>query len=386
MKTVSFQAKADSLGNSLSALNGSKPDLAIVFGHRALLEDASNLKTLHEAMPTANLVGCSTSGEIYDDRTAENTLTVMAMQFEATPTKVATAAISGTSDSSKAAGQSLGEALKSDDLNSIMVLSPGLNVNGSALVAGIREACGEKATVFGGLAGDGTDFQKTVTVLNDKSFEDQVVAIGFYGTNLQVGTGSRGGWQGFGPIRKVTKADANVLYELDGKPALELYKQYLGDRADDLPASGLLYPFAILSEDQAETGLIRTILDVSEEEGSLTLAGDLPTNSLVRLMHADNDALIDGAEAAANDASVDDTDSNSAAICVSCVGRRIVMGNQVDDEVESVRDILGSQIPIVGYYSYGEICPFQESGFSELHNQTMTVTVLREDAGASTAA
>ncbi|MEM6901932.1 MAG: FIST N-terminal domain-containing protein [Pseudomonadota bacterium] len=386
MRTVSFQAKADNLDQSLTALNGNSPDLAIVFGSRDLLENTGNLKSLYAAMPTANLVGCSTSGEIYDDRTAENTLTVMAMQFDATPTKVTTAAISSESDGSKMAGQSIGEALQSTDLNSIMVLSPGLNVNGSALVAGIRDVCGEKTTVFGGLAGDGTDFQKTVTVLNDQSFEDQVVAIGFYGSKLLVGTGSRGGWQGFGPIRRVTKADANVLYELDDKPALELYKQYLGDRADDLPASGLLYPFAILSEDQGETGLIRTILDVSEADGSLTLAGDLPAGSMVRLMHADNDALVDGAEAAANDANQHGADANGAAICVSCVGRRIVMGNEVDDEVESVRDILGGQIPIIGYYSYGEICPFQESGFSELHNQTMTVTVLREDAGASTAA
>lgn len=336
------------------------------------------ISALRDAMPGAQVVGCSTAGEINSERTTENALSIMGIKFDATPVKVVTAQIAADEDGSYNAGKTLATDLQTSDLQAIMVLSPGLNVNGSALVNGIRDVCDDGTVVFGGLAGDGTAFGITRTLFNGETFTDKVVAVGFYGTSLQVGTGSRGGWQAFGPVRRVTKAKNNVLEKLDGKSALELYKQYLGERADELPASGLLYPFAILSEDQAETGLIRTILDIDEANGSLILAGDLPENALVRLMHADNDALVDGAEEAAEEANSIGGDGQAAAICVSCVGRRIVMGNSVDDEVESVAEVLGVNAPIIGYYSYGEICPFTETGLPELHNQTMTVTLLRE--------
>ncbi|HCI47589.1 MAG TPA: hypothetical protein DFI00_09870 [Rhodospirillaceae bacterium] len=378
MQVVTISSDGSDFGTSLAGLTTAQPDLGIVFGNRGLLEDPAVISALRDAMPGAQVVGCSTAGEINSERTTENALSIMGIKFDATPVKVVTAQIAADKDGSYNAGRTLATDLQASDLRAIMVLSPGLNVNGSALVNGIRDVCDDGTVVFGGLAGDGTAFGITRTLFNGDTFTDKVVAVGFYGTSLQVGTGSRGGWQAFGPVRRVTKAKNNVLEELDGKSALELYKQYLGERADELPASGLLYPFAILSEDQAETGLIRTILDIDEANGSLILAGDLPENALVRLMHADNDALVDGAEEAAEEANSIGGDGQAAAICVSCVGRRIVMGNSVDDEVESVAEVLGVNAPIIGYYSYGEICPFTETGLPELHNQTMTVTLLRE--------
>ena len=271
-----------------------------------------------------------------------------------------------------------------NDLKGIFVLAPGVNINGSELVKGFRDVLPAGVALTGGLAGDGTRFQETRTILNGDTFKSHVVAVGLYGKDLVVGAGSKGGWKPFGPARRVTKSQGNVLFELDGKPALQLYKDYLGERAAELPASGLLYPFAIMRDDRSTIGLIRTILNVDHEANSLVLAGDLPPDSLVCLMHADPELLAAGSEAAATEALAASpaNDADSLSIFVSCVGRRLVMGEDTDEEIESALGVLGKGSHVCGFYSYGEICPFNVTGKAELHNQTMTITHIQERPAA----
>jgi hypothetical protein len=210
---------------------------------------------------------------------------------------------------------------------------------------------------------------------------DRLTCVGFYGEKLLLSHGSFGGWSPFGPARKVTRSEHNVLFELDGEPALEVYKRYLGEHAKDLPASGLLFPFAMLGSDHNEVGLIRTILGIDEAQGSLTLAGDIDTNGYLKLMHASTDALVDGAESAAEAAKAMQTPNGPAlALLVSCVGRKLVMGGRVDEEVEAVADVIGKNTTLTGFYSYGEISPFNLATECKLHNQTMTITVISEAA------
>lgn len=208
-------------------------------------------------------------------------------------------------------------------------------------------------------------------VLSDRN----VVGVGFYGEKIHIGHGSFGGWQPFGATRRVTRSTANVLYELDGAPALDIYKRYLGEYAKELPASGLLFPFAMLGEDHSESGLIRTILGVNEQDGSLTLAGDIVQDGYLRLMTASTDALVDGAESAAEAAQRIFTKGKPClALLVSCVGRKLVMGGRVDEEVEAVGDVFGQHATLTGFYSNGEISPYVKSSVCQLHNQTMTIT------------
>jgi hypothetical protein len=282
-------------------------------------------------------------------------------------------------DDSFAAGERLGRQLAAPGLKAVMVFGPGVQINGSALVDGITSIIGSSIPITGGLAGDGGAFKQTFTLGPDGVCDNAVVAVGLGGEALRFGHGSFGGWEPFGPARKVTRCANNVLFELDGEPALDVYKRYLGDHAKELPASGLLFPFAMLGEDHSAIGLIRTILGVDEATGSLTLAGEIDPNGYLKLMHSSTDKLVNGAEAAAEAAAqMLNNPGESVAILVSCVGRKLVMGNRVDEEVEAVGDVFGSKATLTGFYSYGEISPFTPGASCKLHNQTMTITYLSE--------
>ena len=378
-----FSAKSDKAGleAALAKAKAIAPQISLLFAAPGFFKDGQEIeKTV--AASGISIIGCSTAGEISGEGVSDNSFSLVAMHFDATDVKTAEAPLKSP-EQSRQAGQDIGKKLNSPKLSSIFVLSPGLNVNGSEFAKGISDSVGKNVIITGGLAGDGTTFASTYTLLNGKVHGDYAVAFGLYGDKVKVKSGSRGGWKPFGPIRRVTKAVSNVLYELDGKPALKLYKEYLGDKAKDLPSSGLLYPFALLrEEDRQETGIIRTILAVDEKTESLTLAGDMPQGGLVRLMHADTDSLVEGARGAAEEANAHSRKGNSATLLVSCVGRKIIMGSDVDEEVEAVIGEIGKNSAFAGFYSYGEICPFSETGFSELHNQTMTITHISEDQAA----
>jgi len=264
----------------------------------------------------------------------------------------------------------------------VLVLSDGLNVNGSELVKGLNDTLGGDVVVTGGLAGDGTDFKRTWVIKDRTPIGGYVTAIGFYGDHVKLGHGSKGGWDKFGPERLVTQSKGNVLYELDGRPALQLYKEYLGNRAAGLPATGLLFPLAIRTSTSDSKVLVRTILAVDEAAQSMTFAGDIPEGVLAQLMRANFDRLVQGASEAATLAvnKQDDaaTPSPTLSIAISCVGRRLVLGERTEEEIEATLDILPKGSSQVGFYSYGEISPYA-SGACDLHNQTMTLTTISED-------
>jgi hypothetical protein len=259
----------------------------------------------------------------------------------------------------------------------VLVISDGQNVNGSELVAGLTRHLPQGVTLTGGLAGDGDRFQETLVLWDGPPEPDRIAVIGLYGDHIKVGFGSMGGWDPFGPERLITRSDGNILYELDGQPALDLYKKYLGEHARNLPASGLLFPLSLRTA--AGENVVRTILGVNEAEHSLTFAGDMPQELHARFMMANFDRLIDGAIGAAQTSyeAIGNT-APELALLISCVGRKLVLKQRIEEEVEGVRDTLGNDTILAGFYSYGEISPFTPSATCELHNQTMTITTLSE--------
>jgi len=353
--------------------------LVLIFGKANHMKENSLIADIKKRYPLAKILGCSTSGEIIGTNVVDNSIIVTAVQFDSSHISENSINIQSVEDSFDA-GKNLVKGFNSAGLKHIFVLSDGLNVNGSELVAGMRSELPAGVQVTGGLAGDGADFKETVVINNSGTAGSKMIsAIGLYGENLSIGYGSFGGWDSFGIDRLVTKSKANVLYELDNSPALELYKSFLGEQAQALPASGLLFPLSMRTETDAQP-VVRTILAVDEDNQSLTFAGDIPEGSYVRLMKANIDRLIDGAVSAAH-TSVEPLNKQNPelAILISCVGRKLVLKQLIEEEVEGVKNVVGNDAAITGFYSYGEISPFSKDAKCELHNQTMTITTFKEN-------
>ncbi len=354
------------------------PDLILVFGHREMLSNSPIVTMLRQAYPKSIITGCSTSGEIIGVNVNDNSITTTGVLFEKTKLDYAEINIENFTNSKEAA-ENLVAKLARENLKHVFVLSEGLMVNGTDLVKGLIKVLPEGVNATGGLAGDGALFEKTVVVSNSGITQSGLIsAIGFYGNEIQIGYGSHGGWDSFGVERSVTKSRGNVLFEIDNQPALALYKSFLGEKAKELPSSGLLFPLSMRTVANNEP-VVRTILAVNEDEQSLTFAGDIPEGSFIKLMKANIDRLINGAESAAQ-VSVQPLSNTEAqlAILISCVGRKLVLKQMVEEEVEAVKGVLGESATITGFYSYGEIAPFTEDSHCELHNQTMTVTTFSE--------
>ncbi len=351
--------------------------LVLLFGSTSILKEQKCFDEIKNAYPKAHLLGCSTAGEICDTRVTDDSLVVTAIAFEHTQLKGAQIKI-GEVKNSFQAGEHLARSLDKERLVHVFVVSDGLNVNGSDLVKGLIKYLPDEVTVTGGLSGDGERFEETFVLWDSVPERDAIAVLGLYSDRLKIGYASLGGWDPFGPERLITRSKGSVLYELDGKSALELYKKYLGEHAKDLPASGLLFPLSLRTK-EGETPVVRTILSVNEKDHSMTFAGDVPEGTYARLMKANFDRLIDGAVGAAKTCyEAIGSFSPDLAILISCVGRKIVLKQRIEEEVEGVRDVLGDRTILTGFYSYGEISPFTPNAKCELHNQTMTITTFSE--------
>jgi hypothetical protein len=353
------------------------PDtLVLAFGAKRFQTEARALSDLLRAYPRSHVVGCSTAGEIFGTQVSDDSLSVAVMRLEGGGVRTAVRDVSGANKSFQA-GAELGADLVDADLRGVFVLSDGLLVNGSELVRGFASTLPDGIPLTGGLAGDGARFESTWIARGEKPRSGLVAAVGLYGDRVRIGHGSKGGWDIFGPERRVTRSKGNVLYELDGRPALALYKEYLGERAAELPATGLLFPLALRKNATDRKPVVRTILAVDDAAQSMTFAGDIPEGHLAQLMRANFDRLIDGAHGAAQMVAKA-PEGNVLAIAVSCVGRRLVLGERIEEEVEATLNEMPRGTQQIGFYSYGEISPYAD-GCSDLHNQTMTLTTISED-------
>lgn len=358
-------------------LKGS-PQLVLVFGAGSLVSKPDIFAEIKVMYPNATILMCSSAGEIIDTKVTDGALSLTAIAMEKTKIVGHIVPVLKPEDS-LAVGQELASMLDSEKLVHALVFSDGLRINGSALVQGLTASLPKNVNVTGGLVGDGSNFKHTFLGLDSQATEGKVALLGFYSDNLKVGFGSMGGWDPFGPERLITKSKGNILYELDDRPALELYKEYLGEKAKDLPSSGLLFPLSLtIKTNKGAVEVVRTVLGVNEADKSLTFAGDMPQGTPAKLMRANFDRLIDGASGAANMSLSAIQEKPELAILISCIGRKLVLKERVEEELDAIREKIGSGA-ICGLYSYGEIGPtIQADQQCQLHNQTMTVTIFKE--------
>ncbi|WP_209406031.1 FIST signal transduction protein [Pseudozobellia sp. WGM2] len=354
-----------------------KQPLVLVFGNRFLLEEENCYDEVLELFPDGHIVFGSTSGEILNENVFENSVVLTAIEFEKSNFLIRSKNLADFDGDDELLGQRLIAEFPTENLKHVFVISEGSSVNGSTLITGLEMEKNIDIGLSGGLCGDDARFERTLCSYNSSPKEGEIIAIGLYGESLEITSANFGGWTVFGPLRTTTKSVENVLYELDGKPALDLYKQYLGDKAKDLPKSALFYPLNVDSHDGSEP-LVRTILSIDEKENSMTLAGNVPEGSSVQLMMSTVDDIADGAREAAKLAVALRKKETELALLVSCIGRKLVMDQRTEDEVEEVIDVIGEQAAVTGFYSYGEMAPFAGKGKCKLHNQTMTLTLLSE--------
>jgi hypothetical protein len=349
--------------------------LVIVFGPPDLLKQSGSLDAIRKAYPRAHFAGCSTAGEIHGTTVRDDTVAVTAVSFEHTHVACNSVMVQGPEHSFQA-GEQLAQGLDLHGLRHVIVFSEGLHANASGLVAGINSVLPIGVTVSGGFAGDGNRLQSTHVWCDCEPRTGMAAAIGLYGQRLQVGISAIGGWKPFGPDRLITKSSHNVLFEVDNKPVLPLYKQYLGNFADGLPATGLMFPLEIVIEQRR---VLRALIGIDETQQSITFAGNVPEGAYARFMVGHRDDLIDGTlEAARSSIAPLANVGAQLSLLVSCNGRRFVLKQRVEEEVEAVRDAVGPLATMTGFYSYGEIAPPSPDRHAELHNETMTVTSLGE--------
>lgn len=355
----------------------SEADLVFVFGDRTQMELSDRFEEVRAAYPEASIVGGSTGGEIQAARVLDGSVVTAAVEFETTDVRTTVVRHKKEGDS-RAAGAEIADALRSPALAHIFLLSDGIHVNGSELVRGLTQNVTDGVTVTGGLAADGNQFERTPLWHDGPRQGPSIVGVGLYGDQISVGHGSLGGWDPFGPQRRIRRSEGNVLYSFDNHSALELYKRYLGPYADDLPASGLRFPLAVEVPGQSHE-IVRTVIGIDEDQASITFAGNVPEGAYARFMKVNTEGLIDGAIGAAQDSREQMGESGvDLGVVVSCIGRKQVLQQRTAEEVEHVRKELGEEAQLIGFYSYGEIAAAHNTTRCELHNQTMTITTLSE--------
>jgi hypothetical protein len=373
---IQFQNNQWDIKKTSANFDADKTQLAIVFGSGELASNQTYFDIIQAKFPNADIVSCSTAGEIIGEEVYDDTLIITAIQFEKSKIRCIKTSVNEQADSFET-GKYLFNSLNSPDLTGLFIVSDGTKINGSEIVNGLNLNNHKHLPITGGLAGDAARFIKTVVGLNEPATEGNIVAVGFFGNDLKIGHSSLGGWDEFGKERIITKSDKNVLYEIDGAVALDLYKEYLGPYAEELPGSALLFPLSIRLEN-SDRNLVRTILTVNESEKSMTFAGNLPEGSKVRFMKANFEKLINAAATAAENSFDKTKQSPELAILISCVGRKLILQERTEDELIAAKKIFGDKTCITGFYSYGEISPFNHLTNCELHNQTMTITTFSE--------
>jgi hypothetical protein len=378
METSLYQFEAGSwkkhAASNLEA--GENADLVLCLGAKQNLSEPTLYQNLRKKFPVAQIALCSTAGEIYGDLVLDDSLVAVAIRFGEATIKAASVNIKNFINTYEAACN-LAKKLPLAGLKYVLVLSDGSLVNGSELVKGLGFTLGKDVLITGGLAGNALEFNATLTGLNASPVEGEIVAIGFYGDAIQVTCGSQGGWDVFGLEKRVTGASGNVLMELEQQNALDLYKKYLGPEAEKLPGSALLFPLSVVVPGE-KLPVVRTILSVNPETKTMTFAGDIPEGSKVRFMKANERGLTAASAMAAANSSIPGR-TPGFSLLISCVGRKQVLGGNTREEVLQVDEVFQHKTLLAGFYSYGELSPFNEGGRCQLHNQTMTITTFYEN-------
>ncbi|PID64021.1 MAG: hypothetical protein CR974_00445 [Gammaproteobacteria bacterium] len=379
-----------------------KVSLLLCFGSADLMYSEGTISDLKHTFPNAELVGCTSGVEVFNNELRQDTLTLTAIQFDSTTVGIAKHEYKTFEDGYEVGKKLMQRLQEKSGLKHVFILSDSINVCGTKLIEGCNAALPANVAVTGGMASSvkpnfsdiyfalkisamrlglestaNLNFGNTRVWHNEDGARRQAVAIGFYGDKLRVGYASANGYKASGAKYHITKADDRFIYELDGRPALEVYKQFLGDEAKNLPAVGLNYPLLLLDSPTDSNGIVRGLLDANEMDQSLTMAGHIPEGKYAQLMSADLEGIVDSGCQSAKQADDMLGGESQLAITVSCVGRMAYLDAATEKEIQGASHALHG-CPMTGFYSFGEACPNTGSKNTLLHNHVMAVTTFKE--------
>ena len=378
-QTDSFEAGRQAAGEAVSKLSA-KPDMIWAFG--AISYDQQRLLDgIAAASPGTPIIGCSTDGEISSSGLTVNSVVALALSSDRV--RFRTAYAEHLSKDSYSAGAELAEKFQDLGCSYLQIFSDGLSGNADKIIQGIKAHLGNDIIIAGGTAGDGGDFQRPFQYTDGRAMTDSLVGVAFAG-DFGFGNGVGCGWFPVGIAKKVTKAIGNVVYELDGQTALQAYEKFLGRHAVRLPAVGVEYPLGLLGPN-GEVGyfLCRATMGVDRESGSITFAGDVPEGAMVKMTIGNEEDIIqaagDAARLAMSRLQAKNPELKPKAIFMySCMARKIVLGSRTNEEILAVRQAIGGDVPVIGFYTYGEYAPAGQSNCSCFHNETVTMTIIGE--------
>jgi len=364
---------------------GGKADLIIVFSTVAYdqKEILGGVKSISKEIP---LVGCSDSGEITTKGPVTQHVAVMALNSDQIEFSLGIG--KGTDKDSFRAGKEAAQEVKrkaKGKLSSFIMFLDGLAENGAAAVRGVQAVLGEHFPIMGGSAGDDFLFKKTYEYYNGEVLGNSIVGVGLSG-KFSFGVGVRHGWEPLGLPMKVTKAEGAVLKELDNQPALKIYEDYFGKEAEELikePIARMAYTYPLgMSVEGSPELLIRDVV-IANEKGEITCAAEIPQGSEIRLMLGDPEKAIQAAKEAAEGAVAQLKGVKPKVVFVfNCMARYKLLGPRIGEEITAIQNVLGKEVPLIGFYTYGEQAPLGgvlgPGCRSVFHNETMTLMVLGE--------
>ncbi len=384
-----YNAGVEAAKKAIKDLGSTSPDVLITFAapkfkHQKLL---NGIKSITK---NTQMIGGTTAGEISPAGLSVNSVVILALKSK--DIKFAVDIGKNISKSEKAAGSQLANNLlkkaSKKTARSLLMLPDGLAGDGIAIIQGVKDVLGEDFEIIGGALGDETKFKNTYQYYNGKVFQNTVVGMLFCSDKIKTATGVRSGWESIGARFKCTSAKGNVVNKFDDKTALEAYSEYLGaERAKKLPAIGLEYPIGLVDEKAQIKGYdyfqIRCPLGVNKKNGSVTFAASIPEGKEVTLTYSSRNSIVEGSTLAAEQAKKILGKAKPKLIMMfSCVARKIVLGMRTNEEIECVKKIFGENVPIVGFYTYGEIGPIDKSipilKSTRWHNETVVLWVIGE--------
>lgn len=388
----SFEAGVSAASEALSGLSGRTPQVLMVFGamrfdHRDLLKGVMSI------FGTVPIVGGTTAGEISTAGYSTGSVVVMAiasdyLQF-----------VPGIGHNMSSDERACAVYMASDILSkgsfgqeaALLVFPNGMGGDGLRVLDGLHSVLGPGFEILGGYLGDDERFQSTFQYYNGMVYRDAIVGLMIYYRMdcVRTGIGVRSGFESIGNSFVCTASEGNIVREFDHVRALDLYKDFLGEeRSARLPGVCLEYPFGLidpeLSTDGSDMFQLRCGLSVDHAKGTISLAASIPSGSSVTLTTASRGDIIQGARMAAEQALAGLSGAIPRLVVMfSCVGRKLVLGRRIQEEVAAIKECFGEKVPLIGFYTYGEIGPVNKMkpgyDIAKFHNETVVLWVIGEE-------